>query len=88
MKKTAFKSIYLGTNLFLALLLIDYVFTLFSLSETGVVTSTMGIVFDHIETPTYISTSFSVAPRIILFYFAILGLTAMVNKFSKHDVSH
>ena len=48
MKRRIYKALFKGTNVFLILLMIDYITTLFSLNETSMVISKLGIVFNHI----------------------------------------
>lgn len=70
--KTLYKALFKGTNLFLILLMIDYITTLFSLNETATVVSKLGIVFKHIETDAHISTSFSIDIKLIISYCIVI----------------
>ncbi len=84
MKQKIYKSLMKGTNLFLILLLIDYITTLFSLNETKRVVSRLGIIFDHVETDTYITTKFSIDIKLLIYY-AIVLLLVFIIEFKKND---
>ena len=79
------KTLFTGTNLFLILLLIDYITTLFSLNETAVKSSFFGIIFDHVMTDTELYTTFSLDPKIFAFYIIILVISYCINLKRKND---
>lgn len=84
MKRKICKALMKGTNLFLVLLLIDYITTLFSLNETKRVVSRLGIIFDHVETETYITTKFSIDLKLLIYY-TIVVLLVFIIELRKND---
>ena len=86
MKLIIYKSIFKGTNFFFVLLLIDYITTLFSLNETKIVVSKLGIIFNHVETDTHIITQFGVDIKMPIIYIAVLVITFLLELwFNKKD---
>ncbi len=78
------KSLFLSVNIFAMLLLIDFIFTLFSINESGVFKSVLGIVFDMKYTETEISTGFGVEPKMFIYFLLcfliVLGINLIVSK--------
>lgn len=84
-KAKIYKALFKGTNVFLILLMIDYITTLFSLNETSMVISKLGIVFNHIQTETQITTSFGVNSKLIISYFIVILIAFILELFSKKE---
>ena len=74
--------------IYVPLLLLDYLYTLFSLTETGFYTSKLGIEFDHVMNEEMIATTFSINSilfkyyiiLVIIIYLVILIRTLIINK--------
>ena len=81
MKQKIFKALFKGTNLFLVLLMIDYITTLFSLNETAKVVSKLGIIFNHIETETYITTKFGIDFKLVISYLLVILVVFIMEMF-------
>ncbi|WP_243292780.1 hypothetical protein [Bacillus sp. FJAT-47783] len=62
------KFIFLGTVLYLFLFLFDYFITLFSIDETGVYMSKLGLKIDMIMNEEELFTTFSLTPQILVTY--------------------
>lgn len=82
MKQKIYKALFKGTNLFLVLLMIDYITTLFSLKETTKVVSKLGIIFNHIETETYITTEFGIDFKLVISYLLVILIAFILEIFN------
>ena len=81
MKKKIVKALFKDTNIFLLLLLIDYTVTLFSLNDTAIVISRLGIIFDHKVTENLIYTNFSVDIKMLFYYIVVLIISFAIEIF-------
>lgn len=86
MKQKIFRALFKGTNLFLILLMIDYITTLFSLTKTSRVVSKLGIIFNHVETETQITTEFGLDFKIIISYLIVIAIALILELFIKKNV--
>lgn len=74
-KKETIRSIKVGNKLFLLLLFIDYIYTLFFKVEIdieGVYNSLLGLTITQEVTPDYFASSFGFQPRIFISYIIII----------------
>lgn len=74
-KRDAVNSFILSGNLFCFLLLLDFIYTLYTkvvIDQPGTYTSIMGLTMTQEVTEDYFATAFGVEPRIIFSYIIVL----------------
>lgn len=84
------KQIVFATVSYLVLLLLDFVLTLYSINESGLYTSVLGLKIDMVMTESELLTTFSLSIKMLLYYilwFAfIVLLCTIVGKCRKKKI--
>ncbi|NRG48111.1 hypothetical protein HRF87_25815 [Bacillus sp. CRN 9] len=86
------KFIFIGSMIYLTLFLIDFLITLFSIDETGVYRSKLGLGIDMTINDVEMFTTFSLTPQILVTYiswlFIICTVFFIIKKVKQAKYSH
>ncbi len=68
------KAFSIGTTIWLIIFFIDYLYNLFQIDTTSVITTMTGLRISTVITETELNTTFSLTLQVVLIYFLFIGL--------------